>query len=87
MQNIVAPIQIWKEGKVFVGYIPRLEITSCGKTIAEARKNTLETLEIFIEETRKKGTFAELMEEAGFGKSKNFWRPEIVKRGKLSLAI
>ena len=64
--------QIWQEGSMFVSYNPELSVSSCGKTIEEARKNLKEAVELFIEETEKMGTLNEILEEAGFIKERIF---------------
>jgi len=30
--------QIWKEGDMYVSYAPQLDVSSCGKTVDEAKK-------------------------------------------------
>ena len=51
---------------MFVSYCPELDVAACGKTIDEAKKNLIEVVEINIEETKKKGTFIQFLNEAGF---------------------
>jgi len=58
--------EIWKEGEMYVSYCPELDVASCGETIEQAKKNLIEVLDINIEETKKKGTFREFLNEAGF---------------------
>jgi len=60
--------QIWKEGKMYVSYSPELDVSSCGKTIKDAKKNLLEAIEGFLEGANKMGTLKEILEEAGFVK-------------------
>ncbi|MEK9135416.1 MAG: type II toxin-antitoxin system HicB family antitoxin [Patescibacteria group bacterium] len=72
--------QIWKEGKMHVSYCPELDVSSCGKTVKEAKENLLEAVEIFLEETKKMGTLKEILKESGFLKEgQKKWRaPEWV---------
>ncbi len=58
--------QIWKEGDMYVAYIPQLQLASCGYTIEEAEKNIKDATEGFFEVTDEKGTTKEVLEEAGF---------------------
>ena len=58
--------QIWKEGKMYVSYCPELNVSSCGKSVGEARKNLFEAVEGFLEEARKMGTLKEILKESGF---------------------
>ncbi|MDO8558955.1 MAG: type II toxin-antitoxin system HicB family antitoxin [bacterium] len=67
--------QIWKEGKMYVSYSPELDISSCGKTVEKAKKNLLEAVGAFLEETKKMGTLNEILKEGGFVKEgQRRWR-------------
>jgi len=81
--------QIWKEGKMYVSYCPELNVSSCGKTIEKARKNLLEAVEIFLEETSKMGTLKEILREAGFVKdNKKKWKaPELITLERTALSF
>lgn len=72
--------QIWKEGKMYVSYCPELDVSSCGRTVAEAKENLLEAVEGFLEEARKMGTLREILRESGFVKEgqKKWKAPELV---------
>jgi predicted RNase H-like HicB family nuclease len=47
--------QILKEGNTFV-YAPELDLSSCGKTIQEAKVHLTEAVRLFIEEAQRMGT-------------------------------
>jgi len=84
--------QIWQDGKMFVAYSPELDVSSCGKTPVEAKKNLHEAVEIFLEETTKMGTIDDILVESGFVKEKNnhkiSWQPpKIISTGKERVAI
>lgn len=66
MKKLIFTGEIWKEGDMYTSYCPELDLASCGETIEQAKKNLLEVVEIFIEETSKLGTLRELLEEAGY---------------------
>ncbi|MGH7799561.1 MAG: type II toxin-antitoxin system HicB family antitoxin [Thermodesulfobacteriota bacterium] len=66
MQKIILTGEIWKERNMYTAYCRELDVATCGKTVEEAWSNLKETLEIFFEETSRKGTLIELLEEAGF---------------------
>ena len=51
---------------MYTGYCRELDVASCGRTSDEAWKNLKEALEIFLEETSKKGILQELLVEAEF---------------------
>ena len=58
--------EIWKEGNMYVSYCPELDISSCGESVEQAKKNLKEAIFINFEETKKMGTFDQLLQEAGF---------------------
>lgn len=66
MKKIVLTGEIWKEGNMYTSYCREIDVASCGQSTEEARKNLREAIEIFFEETSRKGTLRELLEEAGF---------------------
>lgn len=69
--------EVWKEGQMYMAYCRELDLASCGRTIEEAWANLKEVFEIFLEETSKKGTLKELLEEAGLTDQGNrIERPE-----------
>jgi predicted RNase H-like HicB family nuclease len=57
--------EIWKEGNMYVSYCPELDIASCGEDVQQAKKNLCEAILINIKETRRMGTFQELLKECG----------------------
>ncbi len=80
-------IEIWKEGDMYVAYAPQLDISSCGKTLEESRTNIREAVELFFEETKKMGTFKDILEEAGF-LFKNGWKaPKMLSFEKVKMAF
>lgn len=81
--------QVFKEGKMYVAYAPELDVSSCGKSLEEAKENLREAVEIFLEETQKTGTLYDILEEAGFTReNKKRWiAPEVVSLEKTQLAI
>lgn len=70
-------VQIWKEGKMFVSFAPELDVSSCGKTENEARKNILEAVSLFLQEAKKMGTVHQILKEAGFQKRNSHFEPPI----------
>lgn len=78
---------VWKEGALYVSYIPQLDISSCGETVDEARKNIREATELFIEGLEQNGTLAQVLEEAGFTLDDDWRAPELVAFEKMKLAL
>ncbi len=76
--------QVWKEGGMYVSYAPQLDVSSCGNTIDEAKKNIREAVGSFLSEAQKMGTLDQILNEAGFSGSR---APEIIAFEKMSLAV
>lgn len=74
-QYIVVRAEIFREGDLYVGVCPDLDVSSFGETIEEARRSVREALEAFIEECKAMGTLAEVLEEAGFAQQDKNWLP------------
>ncbi len=51
---------ILKEGRTLISYCPELDVSSCGNTIDEAKKNLKTAVSLFLEEAEKMGTLAEI---------------------------
>lgn len=56
IMNVGITVVVFKEEDIFVAYCPALELSSYGDNEMEAKEAFDEALEIFIEETSKKGT-------------------------------
>lgn len=89
MKNIEFQTQVWKEGKMFVSYAPQLDVSSCGNTIEQARKNIIEAVELFLETAEEMGTLKQILEESGFiHKTKEKWQaPELLAFEKVQLSL
>ncbi|OGM94780.1 hypothetical protein A2524_02745 [Candidatus Wolfebacteria bacterium RIFOXYD12_FULL_48_21] len=72
------PVSILREGKLFVAYTPALDLSTAGKTHAEAQKRFQEAVEIFFAEISKRGTVDEVLGELGWQKVKTKWIPPVV---------
>lgn len=69
--------EVWREGNMYTAYCRELDLASCGHAVEEAWQNLHQVFEIFLEETSKKGTLQELLEEAGLiSQGGTFERPE-----------
>jgi len=86
--KISVKIEIFKEGDIYVALTPELNVSSFGETIEEAQKSIKEAIEAFIEECQEMGTLEEVLEEAGFLKIGDIWKPrEPVLEQNLAVAI
>lgn len=86
-KEIQLTAEVWKESGVYVSYVPQLDISSCGKTVEEARKNIREAAELFIDGLEEKGTLTQVLEEAGFTLENDWEAPEFVAFEKMKLAL
>jgi len=81
--------RVFKEGRTFVAHALELDVSSCGGTEDKALKNLKEAVRLFIEEAENLGTLDQILEEAGYGKSRQrLARPFIsVRRITLPLPL
>ncbi len=88
MLKVEADGIVFKEGDMFVSYCPKLDVSSCGSTIDEARKGLRTAVSLFLEEAEKMGTLEEILEESGFElNASNRWEaPRIVATELMQLA-
>lgn len=88
MADIVYTIHTFREGDAYVAYVPELDLSSCGTTNDEARRNIREAVQAFIETSTEMGTLDQILEESGYERTGDRWRaPEFVAldREKASL--
>jgi len=70
------PLYFMKEKHSFIAFSPALDLSTCGRTFEEAKKNFAEALDIFIEECLKMGTLNDVLESCGWTKNpKKGWIP------------
>ncbi|RLD17513.1 MAG: type II toxin-antitoxin system HicB family antitoxin [Caldiserica bacterium] len=69
------PLMFFKDGSHYIAYCPLLDLSACGYTLKEAKKNFYEVFTIFVEETLSMGTLEEVLEECGFRKVRSTWFP------------
>lgn len=75
MLRISYTTHVFKEGDVFIAYVPELDVSSCGDTAEAARKNIQDAVRGFLETTEEMGTFQEILEEAGYRLEGESWKP------------
>lgn len=73
--RIVVRTEIFREGDVFVGVCPDLDVSSFGETIEIAKRSLREALEAFIEECEALGTLPDVLQESGFSEQEGAWLP------------
>jgi predicted RNase H-like HicB family nuclease len=88
MQQIAYTVHTFKEGSTFVAYVPELDLSSCGRTGDDARRNIRDAVAGFVEASAAKGTLELILEEAGYQRNGDSWiAPEFVAldRDKVSV--
>ncbi len=74
MRHISFTVHTFKEGKMYVAHVPELDLSSCGSTDEEARKNIRDAVRGFLETCAEMGTLEEILEEAGYEWTGGIWR-------------
>lgn len=88
MQEFSFDTHIFKEGDTFVAYVPALDISSCGATDDEARRNIRDAVRGFLAASADLGTIDEVLQEAGYQRDGDVWRaPEFVSVDRLTMSI
>jgi len=88
VQEISFTIHIFREGPTFVAYVPELDVSSCGTTDEEARKNVRDAVCGFLETSAEMGTLPEILEEAGYEREGEKWRPpEFISLDRSSVSV
>jgi len=62
------------KGSEYVVYSPEFDISSCGATMEEARKNLREAIELVIESCAEDGTLDQFLEDIGFRSEEKGWQ-------------
>jgi len=79
MQDIAYTVHTFKEGNAFVAHVPELDVSSCGATDEEARRNIRDAVQGFLESSAAMGTLEQILEEAGYQKKGQNWEaPEFI---------
>jgi predicted RNase H-like HicB family nuclease len=88
MQDIAYTVHTFKEGATFVAYVPELDISSCGNTNDEARKNIKDAVQGFLETSRDIGSLDWILEEAGYTRNGESWvAPEFVAIDRETVSV
>ena len=70
---------IFKEGDAYVVHVPELDVSSCGASPDEARRNIHDAVRGFLETCDERGNLNEILEEAGYQFQAGMWSaPELV---------
>jgi predicted RNase H-like HicB family nuclease len=66
MQDFSFDTHIFKEGGAYVAYVPALDVSSCGATDEEARRNIRDAVRGYLAASADLGTLDEILREAGY---------------------
>ena len=80
---------VFKEGETFISYCPKLDVSSCGNTVDEARTNLKTAVRLFVEEAERMGTLEDILKESGYEQTNlNRWvTPRLVATELMSIAV
>jgi|Deesub1362A_J573_1020465.scaffolds.fasta_scaffold03930_9 predicted HicB family RNase H-like nuclease len=73
--KVVYRAEFFREGDLYVGVAPELNVSNYGEKLEELRHSLHEAVEAFLEECERMGTLEEVMEEAGFILRGDTWLP------------
>lgn len=80
--------QVFREGRMYVAYVPELDVSSCATTRAKAEKNLVEAVQMFLEEAAKKGSLESILIEAGFVRRKQtLLAPKLVTTRRVTVPL
>ncbi len=79
---------VFKEGDTYVAYAQALDVSSCGETGEEARRNIRDAVRGFLAASARMGTLDEILEESGYRREGENWQaPELVSVDRLTMNV
>lgn len=88
LSQLTFTLQVFREGKLFVAYNPELDVSSCGDSVAEAKKNLSDAVRGFLKSAHKQKTLAVILEEAGYIRNRTRWHdPELMALDRFSVSV
>lgn len=83
--------QLSKQGNRYLAYSPALDISTSGKTEAEAKKRFGSLVPLFLDELIEAGTLFDVLTELGWkkegGAKTSGWKPPVTKNEQLQVRI
>ncbi len=81
-------VRILKEGDTFIAHVPELDVSSCGDTEGDARRNIADAVQGFLETAKEQGTLNDVLQEAGYRFENGRWNePEVVGVEHMSVGL
>jgi predicted RNase H-like HicB family nuclease len=88
MREISFNVHVFREGLVFVAHVPELDVSSCGDTADDARRNIKDAVRGFLETAEEMGTLSDVLQEAGYRQVGDGWSaPEFVSLDRMAVGI
>jgi len=88
MEDFSFDVHIFKEGDTFGAYVPALDLSSCGATDDDARRNIRDAVRGFLASSADLGTLDDVLQEAGYRREGEKWRaPEFVSVDRLTMSV
>ncbi len=69
-------VETWRKGNWYVARCPELDFVSQGPSVAEAKRNLLEVVQIQFEEMTALGTLEDYLFECGYKRENGFLIPQ-----------
>lgn len=88
MRAIPFTVHIFREGEMYVAHAPELDVSSCGTTEIEARRNIRDAVKGLLETSDEMGTLNDVLEESGYRLENGEWHaPQFVALDHLSVGV
>ena len=88
MQDIDYTVHTFKEAGTYVAYVPELDLSSCGATNDDARRNIMDAVQGFLETSADMGTLVQVLQEAGYERKGESWKaPEFVALDRVTASV
>lgn len=78
MRLVQLPVAILHEGNRFIAHTPALDLSTSGRTFAEAKRRFVEATELFFEELDRMGTVHETLTSLGWQRVERRWKPPVL---------
>jgi predicted RNase H-like HicB family nuclease len=79
--NVKLSVSVMREGDSFIAYTPTLDLSTCGKTLEEAKIRFSEAVQIFFEELSKNKNTEDVLIDLGWKKNEEgpvSWQPPVL---------
>ena len=85
--DVQLPVALIKEDDQIVAYTPALDISTCGKTEAEARARFDELVRMFFADLIETNSIDTVLTELGLERHETRWSPPAVSQESISVRV